>query len=67
MLLFDIEKVGMFFEIFFSSKNVLHSKNVFFFTFYYTVGTANKGQLIFSENGSNKGNLVIPLFAIFEK
>ena len=30
-----------------------------------TVGTPNKGQLIFWENGSNKGNFGIPLFAIF--
>ena len=31
-----------------------------------TVVTPNKGQLIFWENGSNKGKLGIPLFAIFE-
>ena len=28
-------------------------------------GTPNKGQLIFRENESNKGNLGIPLFVIF--
>ena len=32
-----------------------------------TVGTQNKGQLIFSENGSNKGIFEIPLFAIFKE
>ena len=31
------------------------------------MGTPNKGQLIFRENESNKGNLGIPLFAIFTK
>ena len=31
-----------------------------------TVGTPNKGQLIFWENGSNKGIFGIPLFAIFK-
>ena len=34
--------------------------------FVNTVGTPNKKQLIFSENGSNRGNLGIPLFAIFD-
>ena len=32
-----------------------------------TVGTPNKGQLIFWKNGSNKGILAIPLFNIFSK
>ena len=32
-----------------------------------TVGTPNKGQLIFWKDESNKGNLGIPLFAIFTK
>ena len=32
-----------------------------------TVGTPNKGQPIFSENGSNKGILRIPFIAIFGK
>ena len=30
------------------------------------MGTPNKGQLIFWENGSNKGIFGIPLFAIFK-
>ena len=30
------------------------------------MGTPNKGQLIFRENGSNKGIFGIPLFAIFK-
>ena len=34
---------------------------------YSTVGTPNKGQLIFWKNGSNKGILAIPLFTIFTK
>ena len=34
---------------------------------YCTVGTPDKGQLIFWENGPNKGNLEIPLFAFFTK
>ena len=32
-----------------------------------TVGTLNKGQLIFWENGSNKGISGIPLFVIFKE
>ena len=32
-----------------------------------TVGTPNKGQLIFWNNESNKGNLGIPVFAILTK
>ena len=31
------------------------------------MGTPTKGQLIFSENGSNKGISAFPLFAIFTK
>ena len=34
---------------------------------YITVGTPNKGQLIFWENESNKGIFGIPLFAIFKE
>ena len=32
-----------------------------------TVGTPNKGQPVFSVNGSNKGISGIPLFAIFKE
>ena len=35
--------------------------------FLITLGTPNKGQLIFRENESNKGNLGSPLFAVFTK
>ena len=36
-------------------------------TYYNTVGTPNKGQLIFEKNESNEGNFVITLFAIITK
>ena len=46
---------------------VLAKKIVAKFHFLYTVGTPNKGQLIFWQNGSNKGIFGIPLFAIFKE
>ena len=36
-------------------------------SFLTTVGAPNKGGLIFQENGSNKRNLGIPLFAVFPR
>ena len=67
ILHFGYARVFMFSSVLLGTSTVLLMTIIRVFNFSYTVGTPNKGQLIFRENGSNKGNLGIPLFAIFTK